>query len=376
MAYKLPWGSFSTEDLVVDQKDDIYETFPFLSLVELKMVSKHDLSIGDNAVRGIQEKVNSKIVGLSGSLLKGWDRTSWPVPYMIVNTKKEAFDRRHTIRVVRGIITADEVPGSEYERCFPANGEVFNNFLDDSILTMAAMWGNVYGPIVEDTKDYMFETACARIIKVENDRHEEDLLTRKFLRKLLKYMGCYSRYNDNNVVVERIVTKILDALRDPEKVAGQLTKNNNEDDVDKFIAENPEEWQPHNTENDKYFFIVQQIRDVDTFTQTWAEKILTKVCDNEKKSPEKITKILLWNKDDSNKAQKVASSRIKFRKKINHSWQVRRDNVLTPVEKILNKDIVDETCRKRISDLKMEIWLMNQLEDEDEVYEMGLEIDE
>ena len=160
MAYKLPWGSFSTEDLVVDQKDDIYETFPFLSLVELKMVSKHDLSIGDNAVRGIQEKVNSKIVGLSGSLLKGWDRTSWPVPYMIVNTKKEAFDRRHTIRVVRGIITADEVPGSEYERCFPANGEVFNNFLDDSILTMAAMWGNVYGPIVEDTKDYMFETAC------------------------------------------------------------------------------------------------------------------------------------------------------------------------------------------------------------------------
>ena len=277
MAYKLPWGSFSTEDLVVDKKDDIYETFPFLSLVELKMVSKYELRISDNAVRGIKDVVNPKIVGLSGSLCKGWDRTSWPVPYMIVNGEKEAFDRRHTVKVVRGIVVADEVPGSEYERSFPSNGGVFNSFLDESILTMAAMWGNVYGPIVEDTKDYMFETSCVRIIKNENGRHDEDLLTRKFVRKLLEYMGCYSRYNDNKVVVERIVTKVLDALRDPEKVVGQLTKNNNEEDVDNFIN-NSKEWQPHNTENDTHIFIVQQIRDVDTFAQTWAEKMLTKVC--------------------------------------------------------------------------------------------------
>lgn len=375
MAYKLPWGSFSTEDLVVDKKDDIYETFPFLSLVELKMVNKYELRISDNAVRGIKDVVNPKIVGLSGSLCKGWDRTSWPVPYMIVNGEKEAFDRRHTVKVIGGIVVADEVPGSEYERCFPSNGGVFNSFLDKSILTMAAMWGNVYGPIVEDTKDYMFETSCVRIIKSENERHDEDLLTRKFVRKLLEYMGCYSRYNDNRVVVERIVTKILDALRDPEKVVGQLTKNNNEEEVDRFINDS-KEWQPHNTENDTHIFVVQLIRDVDTFSQTWAEKMLTKVCDNEKKSPEKVTKILLWNKDDAHKAQKIVSSRIKFKKKINHSWQVRRDNILTPVEKIINKDIVDDHCRKRISDLKMEIWIMNQLEDEDEVFEMAFDIEE
>jgi len=251
---------------------------------------------------------------------------------------------------------------------------VFNDFLDESILTMAAMWGNVYGPIVEDTKDYMFETACVRIIKNENGRHDEDLLTRKFVRKLLEYMGCYSRYNDNKVVVERIVTKVLDALRDPEKVVGQLTKNNNEDEVDNFIN-NSKEWQPHNTENDTHIFIVQQIRDVDTFAQTWAEKMLTKVCDNEKNSPEKVTKILLWNKDDAHKAQKVVSSRIRFKKKINHSWQSRRDNILAPVEKILNKDIVDLSCRKRLGDLKMEIWVMNQL-DEDEVFEMAFDTEE
>lgn len=376
MAYKLPWGSFSTEDLVVDKKDDIYEMFPFLSLVELKMVSKYELRISDNAVRGIKDVVNPKIVGLSGSLCKGWDRTSWPVPYMIVNGEREVFDRRHTVKVARGIVIADEIPGSEYKRSFPSYGGVFNNFLDESILTMAAMWGNVYGPIVEDTKDYMFETSCVRIIKSENERHDEDLLTRNFVRKLLEYMGCYSRYNNNKVVIERIVTKILDALRDPEKVVGQLTKNNNEEDVNNFIKSNFEEWQPHNTENDKHIFIVQQIRDVDTFAQTWAEKILTKVCDNEKKSPEKITKILLWNKDDAHKAQKVVSSRIKFKNKINHSWQVRRDNILAPVEKILNKDIVDENCRKRISDLKMEIWIMNQLEDEDEVFEMAFDTEE
>ena len=49
------------------------------------------------------------------------------------------------------------------------------------------MWGNVYGPVVDDTKDYMFETACVSIIRdeIENDNVEEDLLTRPFVRSLL-----------------------------------------------------------------------------------------------------------------------------------------------------------------------------------------------
>ena len=65
---------------------------------------------------------------------------------------KEIFDRRHTVTSCQKIKSADEVPGAEYERAYPSNGGIFNDFLYKSILTMASMHGNVYGPIVEDTK--------------------------------------------------------------------------------------------------------------------------------------------------------------------------------------------------------------------------------
>ena len=285
MAKKLPWGTFSTDDLVIDCEDDIYASFPFLGLVNLLMVKIKELRIGDNAVRGIKDTVNQKLVGLSGSLFYGWDRTSWPVPFFRVDTQeiqdKEAFDRRHTVKVCRNNQAVEELPGAAYERIRPENGGIFNDFLDQSILTMAAMWGNVYGPIAEDTKDYMFETACIHIIRDEIDRHDEDLLTRSFVRKLLKFMGCYTRYNDNTTVVERIVTKILDSLRDPEAVVGQLTINNNESDLENFIK-NSDDWGNDNTETDTHVFIIITIQDNKILAQTYAEKLLTRVCKIEK----------------------------------------------------------------------------------------------
>ena len=171
MAKKLPWGSFSHEDLRVDREDDIYQNFPFLNFIGMSMVKINELRIGDNAVRSIQDTLSQKIVGLTGSLFNGWDRTSWPIPFVRIQTEdtqdKEAFDRRHTIKVCRGFKHVDEAPGAEYERCYPENGGVFNKFDMNSILTMAAMWGNVFGPIVEDTKEHNFETACVRILKTE-----------------------------------------------------------------------------------------------------------------------------------------------------------------------------------------------------------------
>ena len=66
------------------------------------MVKLNELRIGDNAVRGIKDTVNQKLVGLSGALFYGWDRTSWPIAFFILNSQsntlqdKEAFDRRRT----------------------------------------------------------------------------------------------------------------------------------------------------------------------------------------------------------------------------------------------------------------------------------------
>ena len=384
MAKKLSWGSnFSIEDLRVDYEDDIYVNFPFLNLVGLEMNKVNEFRVGDNTVRGTKDTVSQKIVGLTGSLLYGWDRTSWPIPFLPIGDIKEAFDRRHTLKVCRENKVVKEVPSARYERIFPSNGGILNSFSDHSILTMAAMWGNVFGPIVEDTKDYMFETACVSIIRGEVDKHEEDLLTRPFVRDLLRHMGCYTRYNDNTTVIERIVTKVLDALKDPEKVVGQLTINNNEEDIDKFISES-DEWQAHNTENDSYKFVVIPLQDNISFAFTYAERLLTTVCKNEAEDPKvtiegtlppKVTKVLLWNKENSNNAKKIVASRIKFKEKLNQGWQTRRDNVLAPIENILNPTIVD-SYRKKLSDLNLEIWCMNQLEDEDEPFEMAFDTEE
>lgn len=384
MAKKLAWGSnFSIEDLSVDKEDDIYLTFPFLKLESLEMSDIKEFRVGDNTVRGTKDTMSQKIVGLHGSLFFGWDRTSWPIPFMSIDGWKEAFDRRHTLKVCRNNSSIKVVPSAKYKRIFPSNGEIFNVFLDHSILTMAAMWGNVYGPIVEDTKDYMFETACINIIKAEESRINEDPLTRPFVRKLLNHMGCYTRYNNNTSVVERIVTKILDALKDPEKVVGQLTINNNEEDLNKFIAED-EDWQPTNTENDTYKFSIIPLQDNDSFCFTYAERLLTTICKNEVDGskttvegiiPPKITKVLLWNKENSTNAKKIVASRIKFKEKLNSSWQIRRDNVLEPIKQILNSTVLDD-YRKKLSDLKLEIWCMNQLDDEDEPFEMAFDTED
>jgi hypothetical protein len=384
MAKKLKWGTFSTDELSLDRDDDIFIDFPFLEFVGMEMNKVNEFSVGDNTVRGTKDTVSEKIVALSGSLPGGWDRTSWPIPFLPDKTatnikNKKAFDRRHTLKVCRVLPIIKEVPSAEYKRVFPSFGGTINSFSDHSILTIAAMYGNVHGPTKEDTKEYMYEIACASILKDENDLHEEDLLTRDFVKRLLTYMGCYDRYNNNNTVVERIVTKILDSLRDPEKVSGRVSKNINAEDLDKFYEES-DEWQPHNTENDKYKFIMVPLQDNPSFCFTYAERILTTVCKNEAEAPRvtvegtlppKITRVLLWNGTNTD-PQKIVASRQKFRKQLNISWQTRRDNVLKPIENILNPTIVDG-YRKKLSDLNMEIWCMNQLDDEDEPFEMCFE---
>ena len=377
MAKKLPWGSFSHEDLRVDREDDIYQNFPFLNFIGMLMVKINELRIGDNAVRSIQDTLSQKIVGLTGSLFNGWDRTSWPIPFVKIDTEdtqdKEAFDRRHTIKVCRGFKHVDEVPGAEYERVYPENGGIFNEFDFNSILTMAAMWGNVFGPIVEDTKEHNYETACVNILKIEKEKTEENLLTKPFVRSMLKYMGCFQRYNNNNTVINRIAGRVLDALKDPENVTGKLAINNNKSFVDKFINES-DDWQPHNTENDNFFFEVITIQDNDSFAHTYAEKLLTRVCkrQNDEKTRQKITKVLLYNESNSNNPQKIVASRLKFKDRLNSSWTIRRDNVLTPILGLFNFEIHVQ----KLSDLNLEIWNFNQIEDEDEPFEMAFDKEE
>ena len=92
MAKKLPWGTFTHEDLRVDSEDDIYASFPFLTFVGMMMMVIKSLVIPDeNQVRGIKHLISQKLVGLSGSLIYGWDRTSWPIPFVEVEGKNQIF---------------------------------------------------------------------------------------------------------------------------------------------------------------------------------------------------------------------------------------------------------------------------------------------
>lgn len=386
MAKKLVWGKFSTDHLRVDEEDDIYESFPFLGLEGMSMVKLNQLCIGENSVRGIKVYESSKKVGLESSLFHGWDRTSWPIPFIDTENRKEVFDRRHTVTVLRELNTsvniADDVPGAEYIRVFPTDGGVFNEFTDQSILTMAAMWGNVFGPTVDDSKDHQYETSVARIIKNELDDDyreyhgldpiEEDLINKSFIREVLKYMGCFDRYNHNDTTINRIAGRILDALTSEDSVVGKLGQNNNEEDVLEFIKNSPD-WKDHNTDDDKYIYVVQQIRDTDTFCFTYAERLLTRVCNNEKKSPQKITKVLIWNKSEANDPKKIVAARKRFKSRLNSSYQARRNNALEPVEKILNQKMIPY---KQLSELKLEVWSMNQIEGEDEPFEMAFDTEE
>ena len=79
MAHKLPWGSnFSIDDLVVNQKDDIYKDFPFLKLKEdgLNMTPIGELnSPNENTVRGTTGFIKQKQQAIKGSIKKGFQQT-------------------------------------------------------------------------------------------------------------------------------------------------------------------------------------------------------------------------------------------------------------------------------------------------------------
>ena len=123
-----------------------------------------------------------------------------------------------------------------------------------------------------------------------------------------------------------------------------------------------------------YCFEIITIRDNDSYAHTYSEKLLTRVCnrENSEKTKGKITKVLLYNESEANIPKKIVSSRIKFKNRINSSWVSTRDNILNPVKSLFNFDITT----KKLSDLNLEIWTMNQIEDEDEPFEMAFDKEE
>ena len=222
MAHKLPWGSnFSIDDLVVNETDDIYQDFPFLKLKEngLNMTPIGELhSPNENTVRGTTGFIKQKQQAIKGSIKKGWDRTSFPIPFLMIKKNKTIFDRRHTHSACQELDiefgNVGDVPTAEYERVYPKIGGIINSFSDESIAMMASMWGNVYGPIADDTKDHQFENTIVRILKNESKRLDVDvhtLFSVDVAQLLFKYMGGHDRYQDPRTIT-RIPNNAVAAL--------------------------------------------------------------------------------------------------------------------------------------------------------------------
>jgi hypothetical protein len=363
MAKQLQWGTFGIQDLRVDAEDDIFAKFPFLQLLLFEMVSKNLLEITDNLVRGMYGTDDSKITGLMGQFPDGWDRTSLPIPYVNIKGFLKIFDRRHTLKVLKAISSVIDVPASKYERVFPEGFDMINGFSTESILTMAGIWGNVFGPIKDDAKDHHFIAGCVNIFITE-----DILPTRDQVREVLTYMGVQKRYNNNTTVINRIITDILSELGDPDTVANKMSYDTDKDSIDKYIDES-KEWHRDGTVTDTTVYIVKAIEDNSGFLSKYVDDITRKLCEVEKEyGPEKLTKVLLYNQSNK-QSKKIANSRKVFREKIVSQWELRRDSVLQPIENILNPDIIS---RKKLTDFNLEIWVKNQIEGETEPYLMSL----
>lgn len=375
MAYKLPWSNFSIDDLVVkDSKHDIYKDFPFLQLQEngLNMTPLGELhSPNENTVRGTTGFIKQKQQAIKGSLKKGWDSSSWPIPFLIIDGRKTIFDRRHTLSGCQELDTefgnVGSLPTAEYKRVYPKIGGIINSFSDESIAMMASMWGNVYGPISDDTKDHQFENTIVRILKNEAKRLDVDvhsLFTIDTAQLLFQHMGGLDRYQDPRTIT-RIPNNAVAALTSSETAKGINTVNTHQSDVDQFIIDS-DDWQPSNTEDDDTIYRAYNISKVAYHQRDVVNRLINTLCDIESKHedgvPIKKLKVLLWNEKQATKAEDIVLSREIFVKELNKSWYLRRDNVLNEIpDTILD---LKENFRKKLNDFNLEIWCMKQLESE------------
>jgi len=379
MAKKLPWGTFSIDDLRVDHEDDIFKDFEYLELEELEMTPISDLSSpNENTTRGTAGIIPTKKQSIFCSIKNGWDRTSWPIPFLPIEGKKPIFDRRHTFSACQEAAlrydNVDDLPTARYKRLYPKNGGLVNLFSHKSISMIASVYGNVNSPVPENVKDHQFESSIVRILRDELKRghtSEHELYTLDLCKQLFKDMGGLERYDDKRTKT-RIPNNAYAMLVDEKNSVGTNTVNNNftKDDpnnaIDKFVREN-DDWGPNNTFNDTTYFLITAISKTDWHTREVVNRIIDKAVELNKKAAEKnelpkLLKVMTYNESQCNQANMIVKSRNILTTQLNKVWYTRRDDVLEPVENILHKDAIP---RKLLSDFNIEIWVLQQLETEE-----------
>tara|TARA_B100000579_G_scaffold1392_1_gene1106 strand:- start:1491 stop:2714 length:1224 start_codon:yes stop_codon:yes gene_type:complete len=391
MAKKLPLDNdMSIDDLVINWEDDIYMDFPFLKLKEngLSMEPFSDLTvIQDNMVRGLSVNnktrhyldglEKSKLEGLRGSLQYGWDRTSWPFPFIFVNGEKQIFDRRHTFYVLKELSkqcgNISVVPTAEYVRVKSDLGGIINRFSDSSIQMMASMWGNVYGPTSDDAKDHQFVGAITKICRQEKEflNISKKTFTREVIAEIFKYMGGEDRYsNPKKTTHTKIVNAVFNNINssDSNRSVAIGCINNNIDAFEAFINDSSNEWLANNKENALSNTIYRNyVVSSNTYHITDAVRRLMKsLCAEEQNKDPRTTKVLLYNEKESNQSGKIYKSRDNFEDALAEIYYPIRDAALLPIKEHFGEEYFTKIPKKSLNDFDLEVYAMHQIDGEEE----------
>ena len=366
MAKKLSWDTLNVNDLIMKHEDDPYIDFPLLQLETIEIANKVDLLITTNSVRGIKDTGEEKRGALNCSLEGGWDRSSWPIPYLFIDSCKEIFDRRHTKKSIDGHKHIKVCPAARYIRKDAPELGWLNNLRNRSIMECAAIYGNIFSPVPADTKNHHFVTAALVVLELESKKDA----SRKEIRELLNLMGIQSRYEHAGTITQ-IVNEIFNSLNDSNSVAGKVSHHTDQDEIDTFIARKDNDFKAHDTEDEFTHHIIKTIEDNNSFLKRYADDVIRKTLEINNEG--KLAKFLIVNTANK-QAKKIKGARERFITNMIYSWNLRRENILDPIpEDLLN---LKSEFRKNLHELNVEIWIKDQIEGETEPFLVDLELAE
>jgi len=380
---KHSWNSnFTIKDLSIKPEHDPLADFPFLNLIGFAMANIYSLVPSQNSCRGIKAIYTTKIEPLIGSLLGGWKDLSFPIPTL----KNTYFDRRHTVHTLINLIEDAKltfnnyVPIAKYEVVKVDHEPLISSFSERSIMTMAGLRCNVDKGDNDSSSEH-FKNSAIGIINAEYDFHpHHELKTKEFIEKLCSYMGVYDRFSNAGGAITKIIDHVYDNVNDVQKnVAGKDTFNIEKTDLDKFIH-NSDEFEPHNTEDENTIHRNYPMSLVDYHNSDSIRKLFSTIFkeDNlaiEEDRDTRLVKVLLYSpkekKNAADYAPNIKTAREAFLKNINKTYYNMADSVCSNwrEDRHYNDDF------KNLSDYKVELYFLPQIDGEDETKAIKVDFD-
>jgi len=350
MALKIAFNQLTIDKLLITTEDDPHRNFPLLRLKKLDVVPPSTLVNTTNHARGTKDTGSEKVEAIICSMRGGWDRTSWPIPYMVISDINQIFDRRHTLNGTKKV-KAKRVPAAEYERVSHPD---YDWLSDLSVLEIAAIRSNVFSPVPADTKDHHFIHSTVNIFHIEKIKDP----TRDQIRQILSLMGIADRYRHKSTI-ERIVTSILKELSDDSSVASKVSHTTDKKEIETWLNDSTEFYDNYETEDTIY---ISKTMDKG-FNNRYASDVLRKMC--EARVKQKKLKVLAYSLHTSSTV--IKNDRDTFKEQMIYLWNLFRDVNVNPFTQILNEDMVN-TCKLNLEDFDMEIWIKDQIEGETKPY--------